>query len=564
MIRKSLPQLPIVPVHLALLLFVSFAFAASVIAAKPRPNIVFILTDDQRHDELGCTGDPIVKTPHIDRLARDGVLFESSFVTSSSCLPNRTSLLTGQWERRHTVGWDSRSALSPDQWAGTFPMVLKRHGYTTAYLGKNHTPGLRYWDFDYYYGNRLGHLGFYPKPNQPIFGNARSDTQPEILGEGAANFLERDSVFVQRAGDNAGAFLRDRPKDKPFLLYLCFNVPHGAGTGSMQQRPTDDPLYRTSYRGEMDRIPPPAGYVAEKDLKAPKIPPAVYSGKQISQYDYRLSLDTLREQRVRICETVTGIDRVVGQIQAQLQRLGVADNTIIIYSSDNGILHGEHGYGGKCLLYDPSIRVPLIIQDPRLPAERRGRRVKDLVISADVAPTLLELCGLTVPASMQGRSLGPLLRGEAVAWRRDFFCESLILLQDYPVIQGVRSADWKYIRYWPNRPVPSDYRELLNLGLGGETPAYEELFNLAADPLEQHNLTGDPQHQAQLATMRVRCTTSLREARGEPQTLPAMPIANWNNEATAAWKDLLPLLQKAPEGRKGPAAPATKKASREK
>jgi hypothetical protein len=110
---------------------------------------------------------------------------------------------------------------------------------------------------------------------------------------------------------------------------------------------------------------------------------------------------------------------------------------------------------------------------------------------------------------MQGRSLAPLLRGDRTTWRQDFFCESLILLQDYPVIQGVRSADWKYIRYWPNRAVPTDYRELLNLGLGGETPAYEELFHLAADPLEEHNLAASPQHQAQLATMRVRCTTAL-------------------------------------------------------
>jgi arylsulfatase A-like enzyme len=190
--------------------------------------------------------------------------------------------------------------------------------------------------------------------------------------------------------------------------------------------------------------------------------------------------------------------------------------------------------------------------------------VQDLVISADVAPTILALCGLPAPESMQGRSLGPLLRGDRTTWRQDFFCESLIQLQDYPVIQGVRSADWKYIRYWPNRAVPADYRELLNLGLGGETPAYDELFHLATDPLEQQNLAANPQHQAQLAAMRVRCTTSLKEARGEARTLPTMSMAHWTNEATAAWKDLLPLLQKVPEGRKGPVAPATKKSSREK
>ncbi len=511
-------------------------------APQQKPNVVFILADDQRFDELGCMGHPLLKTPHIDRLAREGAMFENSFVSSASCLPNRTSLLTGQWERRHTVGWNSGGALSSAQWVDTLPMVLKRHGYTVAYLGKNHTPGLRHWDFDYYYGNRLGHLGFYPKSAQPIFNNATADTQPEILGEGAGNFLEGDARFVERAGKEAGVFLRERAKDQPFFLYVCFNVPHSAGTRSMQQRPTDDALYRTAYRDVESQMPLPPGYLAEADVNTPKLPPDIYSGKQISSYDYCRIPVALREQRVRICQTVTGMDRVVGQILEQLHRLGQAENTILIYSSDNGILHGEHGYGGKCLLYDPSIRVPLIIHDPRLPAEQRGRRVKELVVSQDVAPTILDLCAITAPATMQGRSLRPLLCGEPVEWRGDFFCESLILLQDYPVIQGVRSADWKYIRYWPNREQPKDYRELLNLGLNGESPAYEELFHLAADPLEQSNLASDPKQVRRLKAMRTRCVELLRENRGNPQAFPTIPVAEWANETPGGWKDVLPLL----------------------
>ena len=511
---------------------------------RQKPNIVFILADDQRMDELGCTGHPLMKTPNIDRLAREGVLFENSFCSSASCLPNRTSLLTGQWERRHTVGWNSPGALSREQWDKTFPMVLKQNGYVTAYIGKNHTPGLRCWDFDYYYGNRQGHLGFYPKPTQAIFNNAAADTQPEILAEGAGNFLETNPRFVEGAGDLADVFLRERAKDKPFFLYVCFNVPHAAGTLSMKQRPEDDELYRTAYRDVKAQMPLPPGYIAEADVKEPKIPLFPKSG-----YAYRATPEGMREQGVRISQTVTGIDRVVGQIQEQLQRLGQADNTIIIYSSDNGILHGEHGYGGKCLLYDPAIRVPLIIYDPRLPAEQRGRRVKELVVSQDVAPTILSFCGIATPETMQGRSLSPLLRGEPVEWRRDFFAESLIQLQDYPLIQGVRNTDWKYIRYWPNRVkrMPKDYRELLNLGLNGEAPAYEELFHLAADPLEQKNLATDPEHAAQLAAMRARCIELLRETRGDPQSLPTIPNAQWaKEEAPDDWKALSPLMSRQP------------------
>ena len=516
---------------------------ARVGAAGP-PNVVFLLADDQRADELGCAGHPVVRTPHLDRLAREGVLFRNAFVSSASCMPNRTSLLTSQWERRHSVGWNSNSALSAEQWAATLPMVLKRAGYTTAYLGKNHTPGLRFWDFDYYYGNRLGHLGFYPKTAQPIFQNATADTQPEILGEGAAHFLSADTRFVERAGNQAAVFLRERAREKPFFLYVCFNVPHSAGTRSMKQLPADDALYRTAYRDVEAQMPLPLGYIAEKDVRKPKLPPEIYSGVQIGSYDYRRTPEALREQRVRICQTVTGIDRIVGQLLEQLGRLGLAENTIFVYSADNGILHGEHGYGGKCLLYEPAIRVPLIIHDPRQPAGKRGRFSDELVVSQDVAPTILDLCGVPVPASMQGRSLRPLLNGRMEGWRRDFFCESLILLQDYPVIQGVRSAEWKYIRYWPNRKTPADYRDLLNLGLGGEPPAYEELFHLAADPLESTNVASDPGHGAHLAEMRVRCTELLREARGKPDTLPTIPIAEWAAEAPEEWRGVLPLLSR--------------------
>ena len=515
------------------------ATLAAANATKPKPNIVFILADDQRMDELGCTGHPLMKTPNIDRLAREGVLFENSFVSSASCLPNRTNLLTGQWERRHTIGWNSGSALSPEQWAKTFPMVLKQNGYVTAYLGKNHTPGLRYWDFDYYYGNRQGHLGFYPKTTQAIFNNATADTQPEIVGEGAGNFLETNQRFVERAGERADVFLHERPKDKPFFLYVNFNVPHAAGTLSMKQLPTDDVLYRTAYRDVKAQMPLAPGYIAYADVKEPKIP--LYPKNKA--YIYRCTPEAMREQNVRICQTVSGIDRVVGQIQEQLQRIGQADNTVIIYSADNGILHGEHGYGGKCLLYEPSIRVPLIIYDPRLPAEQRGRRVQELVVSQDVAPTILSFCGIATPESMQGRNLSPLLHGEKVEWRRDFFCESLILLQDYPLIQGVRNTEWKYIRYWPNRKTPADYRELLNLGLAGEMPAYEELFHLAADPLEQKNLVNDPEYAPQLAVMRARCIELLRETRGDPQSLPTIRYAEWSKETgPGAWKELTPLM----------------------
>lgn len=525
-----------------LLMLQRFGLAADNLSSARRPNVIFILTDDQRYDELGCTGHPLIRTPHLDRLALDGTLFTNSFVSSASCLPNRTSLLTGQWERRHTVGWNSRSALSPTQWQETLPMILKRNGYSIGYVGKNHTPGLRPWDFHFYYGNRLGHLSFYPKAGHEIFRNAKTDTQPEILGLGARNFIESDEDFFESAGSLANLYLQQRDPESPFFLYLCFNLPHSNGTRSMEQRATDDVLYRTAYRDIEHEMPLPDGYIAEADVVTPKLPASIYSGKQISTYDYRRTPETLREQRVRICQTVTGIDRVVGDLRRQLQRSGIAEDTIIVFSSDNGILHGEHGYGGKCLLYESSIRVPLIIFDPRLPEELEGRRVKDLVLSQDIAPTLLDLCDLSLPDGMQGCSLVPLLSGQHENWRKDFFCESLILHQDYPVAQCVRGNHWKYIRYWPNRSEPEDYRDLLNLGLYGEQPEYEELFNLLADPFEETNLASDPKHYEHLAELRLRCQELLRITRGPESLLPTITTKEWIGEAPQEWKDILPLI----------------------
>ncbi len=320
------------------------------------------------------------------------------------------------------------------------------------------------------------------------------------------------------------------------------------GTGDpllvKEQRPTDDVLYRTAYRDRLAEMPLVPGYVANAEVQTPKLPLNIYSGKQIASYDYRLTPASLREQQVRICQTVTGVDRLLGRLRAQLRTLGLADNTIIVYSSDNGILHGEWGYGGKCLLYEPAIHVPLIIHDPR-PGAPRGRRIRDaLAVSPDVAPTILDLCGLTPPARMQGRSLVPVMRGSAVDWREDFFCESHILFQNYPITQGVRSQRWKYIRYWPLRPVPKDYREILNLGHMGDPPPYEELFDLQNDPREQTNLAAAADQRETLARLRARCVVLQREALGRDPgaPLPSESMKEW----TQANETFTQALQKNP------------------
>jgi len=266
----------------------------------------------------------------------------------------------------------------------------------------------------------------------------------------------------------------------------------------------------------IDRLVLPKTYVAADDVQTPKIPRAVYNGKYIRSYDYVKTPSSLREQMVRVCQTVTGIDRMVGNLRAELKRQGLADNTIIVFSSDHGIQFGEHGLGGKVLLYDESLHVPLIVYDPRLPAERQGKRISEFALAEDVAPTVLSLAGLKPPSSMQGKSLGPLLRGQQTQWRKDFFCENLYTGQNYPRIEAVRGKEWKYIRYF-KRPQPlTPYARALTASIRGEKPIYEELYCLANDPHEQRNLAGVSKHSAKLTEMRERCQQLVKEAKGGP------------------------------------------------
>jgi len=508
-------------------------FALAVTTEKT--NVVFILADDMRSDYLGCMGqNRIVQTPNLDKLASTGTLFTNAFVTTSACTPSRTTMMSGQYERKHGITFDCQSAMTEKAFSKTYPMVLKKSGYYTGYIGKNHSPigksekGYGYKSgkmeemFDYWYGAHR-HLTFYPKQRHKIFSNAKADNQVDILQEGTDNFFTQDSEFAQ-----ARNFLRACPDDKPFCLMINFNVPHGAGTGSMKLKPEDPELYRTTYRDQTDQMPQPKNYVAEKDIKNRKIPENVYNGKYIKQYNYVKTPETLRERQVRTCQTVTGIDKLVGEVVHELERRGEADNTMIIFTSDHGLQHGEHGLGGKVLLYEESIRIPLIIYDPRISPENRVEVIKELCLSVDLAPTILDIAGVKVPKGMQGKSLKPLLKGENILWRTDFFCENMFMGQNYPRIEAVRSNNWKYIRYFSKE---KDQHHILSLisPLLGEEPVYEELYNLTNDPGETNNVIDYPENAETLERLRERCRYLLMNAKGGNK-MPDTHIENWDDK----------------------------------
>jgi len=249
---------------LVIALFLSLYFSA--ITAQDRPNFVFILTDDQSYGYLGCTGNEVVQTPHIDRLAQEGILFDNAHVTSAICTPSRVSILLSQHERRHNVNFNSGTSVAPEAWANSYPVVMRQAGYYTGWIGKNHAPigrggygsGLMEKSFDYWYAGH-GHLGFYPKERHEIFKSAREDTQLEVVGEGIDDFLMTNEQKLE----GALHFLDARPEDQPFLLSINLNLPHGAGTRAMELRETDDEIYRTLYRDQT--IPLPDNYRAKRD-----------------------------------------------------------------------------------------------------------------------------------------------------------------------------------------------------------------------------------------------------------------------------------------------------------
>jgi arylsulfatase A-like enzyme len=442
----------------ALLLAPLAALHAAEAPAK-KPNIIFIFTDDQPQSAMSCMGNRQLKTPNMDRLAREGVLFENSFVTTPICCVSRASILTGQHMARHGIN-SFNTPLSHEQMARTYPGLLRSAGYRTAFLGKfaiGHPRAaprdlcLPAEKFDLWYG--------FPQ---------------------AFTFNQQGRYLTTIMEEKAKQFIREQPKDKPFLLIMALKEPHG---------PLDmeDPeLPANLVQGP---IPRPKTLTAES---FEQLPAAIRQSRNSvgPGPDYLKDDTTYQKDMETTYRYISRADIAVGRIMKAVEDKGFLENTVVIYSSDNGSMHGAHRLVGKWNMYEESIRVPLIIRDPRLPESTRGRRAQ-MGLNIDIAPTILALAGLPVPAEMQGMDLRPILRDATIPGRGDWYYEHDVGTEGegkpLPRCEGVRTERWKYIRYKDTQPVQ------------------EELFDLKADPLEEKNLTVDPAQAETLAKLRARC-----------------------------------------------------------
>ena len=460
---------------------------------RTAPNIVFIMTDDQRYDALSSAGNTILRTPSIDRIATEGMRFTEAFVTNALCGPSRASVLTGLYSHAHGVitngggpQYYNQPGLRPEQ--TTFVDLLRGAGYYTALIGKWH---LR--------SEPRGFDRWVVFPGQGVY------EDPEMIANGTRLKLRGHADDI--VGDQGLLFLRDRPRDQPFCLLYQFKSPHRAWVPAARFARTNEdveiPLPRTfedKLAGRPDALRRAEMAIADMpDFRDRGVDPALPPDER-----KRLNLQHLVKNYYRV---LLSVDENVGRLLEALDRGGLAENTIVVYTSDNGFFLGEHGLFDKRLMYEPSIRVPMLI---RFPARVRGGVVdrSHMTLNIDVAPTLLELAGVSVPGWMHGRSMAPILSGQtAPPWRDAFLYE----YYEYPAEhcvrkhRGVRTSRWKLMHFW-------------------EQPEEWELYDLASDPDEVNNLAGRREHARTMRELRARMEV-LRTEVGDADPPGAAPVA---------------------------------------
>ncbi len=429
-------------------------------AADRRPNIVFLLTDDQATITMGCYGSKEAKTPNLDKLANAGVVFDNHYVTTAICMASRASIMTGLYEYRTGCNF-GRGRMSAENWSKSYPLLLREAGYRIAFAGK--------------FGFQVEGMDDLPSKDFDKWGGGPGQTFYETAkNKSLVKYAERYPHSSTAYGAFGQDFIRESvAANKPFCLSISFKAPH---------RPVSpDPKFDDVYKNTVFEKPQNFGRKAGEHLAWQS-----RTGRQYPRFESWGYSDNYNSVMQKYNQQVYGVDQAVGMISAELERQGVAHNTVVFFTSDNGFLCGSHGYGSKVLPYEESARVPLIIFDPRRPTAKRGVRTRALTGSIDLAPTILQLAGLKQIEGVDGKSLLPLLENQHPEVR-----ESLALMNFWgPETThsfGVVTREWKYL-FWYSQE--------------NEMVATEELFDIIGDRLEMTNLAYDEAHLSDLNQMR--------------------------------------------------------------
>lgn len=443
-----------------------------------RPNMIFFFSDDHAAQSIGAYGSKIGRTPNIDRLARDGALFENCFCVNSICVPSRACVLTGLYSHANGV----RTNADPlPKGAVTFPRLLRDAGYTTAIIGKWHLQtepeGFDHWSV---------------LPGQGVY------FDPAMIEDGTRQKCEGYVSEVITA--KALAWLKSRDRGRPFCLLVHHKAPHAnwevgpaqAALFEGEVIPEPESL-RDDLAGRSEAVRSHRLFVGRPqwELHFKKrfgdIPADVPEADVRGWVYQRYIRDYLR--------CAASVDAGVGQILDHLESEGLAERTLVIYSSDQGFFLGEHGLYDKRLMYEESIRMPLIVRWPGV--TRPGMRIGAMALNVDLAPTLIDVGGAETPGGLHGRSLAPLLRGDGPRdWRTSFYYRFYEVAYGIGPIEGVRTMTHKLIRH-------------------GFADRGAELYDLRTDPREMRNLISDPSATAVSAEMSKELAR-LRDQLGAP------------------------------------------------
>jgi len=482
-------------VFLPLLLFVSICIPAANAAAakdgvKKRPNVVFILTDDQRWNCLGLADGSVMKTPNIDRLGREGVYFRNAFCTTSLCSPSRASILGGLYAHSHGV---SNNFTEYPVDLPTFPRQLQKAGYQTAYVGKYHMgeknddkrPG-----FDYFVTHK-GQGKYFDNTFRFNGGESR-----QVKG-----------YYTNVITDMATDWLDKREKGRPFLLYMGHKAPHSFYY--------PEPKYEHAF-DDVDVRYPLTAFHLEDNPKWYQARLDTWHGiygpifRYRTKFPDRTAASVLHfANMVRAYRgTILSVDDSVGRIYEHLKNIGELDNTLFIFTTDNGLLEGEHGMVDKRTMHEASIRLPLVVRYPGLTAPNAPKVIDEQVLTVDFAPTILDICGAEPLPKVHGKSWKKLVQIGDDEWRKSWYYEYNYEKQfPYtPNVRGVRTDRWKYIRY-PH-------------GDGKPDRHMAELYEIRADPNETRNLIEDPQYAPVVAKLKKELDRLIREADGLPDKMP--------------------------------------------